>query len=998
MASWDAKSEKLFVEHAIPEIREIEKKTKQDIENKKEELRQMVGEQYRDLIDAADTIVTMSASSSEVMGSINKMQELCTTLQHGGARWNQSAAVSMMPGTAGDKQAHSKLHMVATRMKQMMDAPEQVWSALEQQQYCDAAVVYLMVDATYAQLRGATDTETLRLLKSFPILGRQWTSISGFKDSILKKVTAALATQHKEATVVEALAAKILLDGSSCQDACNAFLAARAKAVPAALNQELSSVTVEQQVCEATSLLVVTLQQLYTILYTNPLLEVMDPEEGAAPVTGSLYRYLSEITTRKSGESDSATATTTSTSSPSSSSSPPSSSSSSTSSSSGYVPVPVGSTIPMTQAELKTACSTWLDSVVEETARNCGKALRHVQTISGLTTIRDAVYTMLERKCADLAEILPEIAAASIGLDDGARTSVDRLALLVGGVSFDPWARILQPVFVQRAQAILSGMFRLATQDLAPEIRKASDLIAASNGTSDDCDLSNTLWTSSTFDASDLVRYKGLQGWESLPFVKELSLHTGGYTSNVVLVVDAVTEKLGGIMADAQKLLAPGDGDNSLGGNKNTAGGAAGGIAGGSGRAFLALSPSRGGGGGMTSSSSLSFLSRRGEAETPAPFDKYSDAIEMRRFLQAACEQFVQDFVKWVALERQELQRQMEEVGTVHRLLYLGRLCKAIAERCSPIEKLIMLPAASDRPKRGRAAKTFRTATARSRQQLTEHERRLKDSKARLGAECSACQMQWVAVVTKAHGTAFSRRVLQEDWLQMFAAKRVWQHHSIDEESEAGKQIKSTVLLPSQPSSFISNFLCGVSTEVNQAGGHTIGRDVLVRLARNLFAEIAGAYSAMLKDDNVEEKVGQSGYVQILFDVSFLTDILVGPETGPQVDTASTALAKELIDKIRAAIDPFDLDVFTPLLQSSRTKAYHRSAVLMGFFASLNPAHQGARPMLSSSETHNTVALADVVPRFPLLPLGSATLRTNSNAAYRANEQSTRSMTEIFAI
>jgi len=44
----------------------------------------MVGEQYRDLIDAADTIVTMASASAEVMGSINKMQELCTTLQHGG--------------------------------------------------------------------------------------------------------------------------------------------------------------------------------------------------------------------------------------------------------------------------------------------------------------------------------------------------------------------------------------------------------------------------------------------------------------------------------------------------------------------------------------------------------------------------------------------------------------------------------------------------------------------------------------------------------------------------------------------------------------------------------------------------------------------------------------------------------------------------------------------------------------------------------------------------
>lgn len=466
-------------------------------------------------------------------------------------------------------------------------------------------------------------------------------------------------------------------------------------------------------------------------------------------------------------------------------------------------------------------------------------------------------------------------------------------------------------------------------------------------------------------------RYKGLRGWESLPFVKELSLHTGGYTTNVVTVVDTVERKLGAIMGDAHKLLAPAD--DSSGRNHAAA------------ENRFAIS----------SSSAFAGL-LRGEAEAPPPFDKYSDAIEMRRFLQAACEQFVQDFVKWIALERQELQRQAEEPGTVHRLLYLGRLCKAIAERCSPIEKLIMLPAASDRPKRGRAVKTFRTATARSRQQLTEHERRLKESKARLTAECSACQMQWVAVMAKSHGAAFSGRVLREDWQQMFAAKRVWQRHSVNEESEAGKQVKSAVLLPSQPSCFISSFLCGVSTEVNQAGGHTIGRDVLVCLARNMFAEIASAYNFLL-DNKTDQQIGQSGYVQILFDVSFLADILVGPETGPQVDTASSAVANKLIARIRAAIDPFDLDVFTPLLQSSRTKAYHRSAVLMGFFASLNPAHQGARPMLSSSEMHNTVALADVVPRFPLLPLGSAGSR-NSKAPIWAQQQTARSAADIFAI
>ena len=47
------------------------------IENKKEELRQLVGERYRDLIDAADTIVTMASSAAEVVGSVVKMQKLC---------------------------------------------------------------------------------------------------------------------------------------------------------------------------------------------------------------------------------------------------------------------------------------------------------------------------------------------------------------------------------------------------------------------------------------------------------------------------------------------------------------------------------------------------------------------------------------------------------------------------------------------------------------------------------------------------------------------------------------------------------------------------------------------------------------------------------------------------------------------------------------------------------------------------------------------------------
>lgn len=41
-------------------------------------------ERYRDLIDAADTIVRMASSTAEVMSSVNTMHQLCANLNFGG--------------------------------------------------------------------------------------------------------------------------------------------------------------------------------------------------------------------------------------------------------------------------------------------------------------------------------------------------------------------------------------------------------------------------------------------------------------------------------------------------------------------------------------------------------------------------------------------------------------------------------------------------------------------------------------------------------------------------------------------------------------------------------------------------------------------------------------------------------------------------------------------------------------------------------------------------
>lgn len=73
----------LFERYNTEQIRRVERKVRGEIEQKKEELRQMVGERYRDLIDAADTIGEMRQCSESVVQSIQDMHQYCLRLKQG---------------------------------------------------------------------------------------------------------------------------------------------------------------------------------------------------------------------------------------------------------------------------------------------------------------------------------------------------------------------------------------------------------------------------------------------------------------------------------------------------------------------------------------------------------------------------------------------------------------------------------------------------------------------------------------------------------------------------------------------------------------------------------------------------------------------------------------------------------------------------------------------------------------------------------------------------
>ena len=66
-------AEVLFETRRIADIVEVEARTRRDIEENMEELRQLVGASYRDLIESADSILEMRRSVATACGATRRL-------------------------------------------------------------------------------------------------------------------------------------------------------------------------------------------------------------------------------------------------------------------------------------------------------------------------------------------------------------------------------------------------------------------------------------------------------------------------------------------------------------------------------------------------------------------------------------------------------------------------------------------------------------------------------------------------------------------------------------------------------------------------------------------------------------------------------------------------------------------------------------------------------------------------------------------------------------
>ncbi|NWR66379.1 COG1 protein, partial [Bucorvus abyssinicus] len=919
----------LFEAHTTAELRAVERRLRAGIEQKREELRQMVGERYRDLIEAADTIAEMRLSAERLLGAVRGLQ------RGGAARPGPAAPVRGARGCGGAgggpaappepffspfqarPPVQESFYRAAAQLKLLLDVPEKVWGAVEAGRYLPAARLHLLGAHLRRQLQlDAPRARSSPILARFPILLRQVAAASHLRSTILQESKSLLKSQTvSDQAVAEALCAIMLLEDSSPRQALADFLLARKLAIQHLLNQPHHGAGIKAQVCSLMELLTTTLYQAHALFYTVPEGMPPDPTLPCGLLFSTLESSTGQHPTGRGGVLEEEVTL---------------------SSWFRYLPEsvvefrPALRTLahPISQDYLRDTLQKWIAMCSDDIRAGVGNLLIYVKSMKGLAGIRDAVWELLTSE------------SLSQNWEAVCRRLLDKPACF--------WEELLQQLFLDRLETLTKEAFdsisssskqllTVALQEL--EVKPSPS--ALSKHIQFEHNVALFLWSESSGDLPPDA------AWVSVanrgPFAKSgLSMKAQALTPCVQSFCSALDSKLKARLDDLLCYLPAGS------------------------SAAPAVQPR-------------------------SAFDRYADTGTVEGLLRDQCVTCIQHVLGCVQEELQSAQSLLEgradasNDARLNAVLFMARLCQSLSELCPHLKQCILGQSGSAEVvlKETRSTKKLGKGKA---QEVTPVQAKWQGVKAELVQQSLFAYQIWSSAVTRGLVRCFAHALLLDTAGSVLATATNWDEIEIQEETEAGNSITSKIRLPAQPSWYVQCLLFSLCQEVNRVGGHTLPKVTLQELLRTCMAEVLAAYEQLVEEKQ-EKKAGafpmtQNRALQLLFDLRYLSIILTAKS-----EEAKTSRIKhdsgveKVIDFLEGHIDPFDLDVFTPHLNSNLNRLVQRTSVLFGLLTGTENQYMSRSSALSSQELHNILPLASSQIRFGLLPLSMSSSRKSRSVA-----------------
>ncbi|KAJ7989890.1 hypothetical protein DPEC_G00309170 [Dallia pectoralis] len=914
----------LFERYNTEEIRVIERKVRGEIEQKKEELRQMVGERYRDLIDAADTIGEMRQCSESVVTSIQDMHRYCQQLKQGrgGPQTENKKEIQ--------RQSQERFYTMASQIKLLLEIPERIWSSMEASQYLQATQLYLLCCHLHRQLHlEGRGPHYSPVLARFPILVRQVAASGHFRSTILMDSKSVLRGRAvSDQAIAEALVSTMLLEDSSPRQALADFLLARKASIQQLLNQPQHGAGIKAQVCSLVELLVTTLYQAYAVFYVPP---EGSPRLGDGGLSsGLLFSTLENVTsTAPGGKSKRVLEEEVS-----------------TGSWLKYLPVSIAEfqpalrtlAQPIQKEQLRDTLQQWISTCKEDICNGVSGLLVYVKSLKGLASIRDAVWDLLSTD--SISQHWSAICQ---------RLLERPLAL---------WEDFLQQLFLHRLQAVtqestetISASSRqllvAALRDLGQPAPSASSTPVPTREALYEADVATFLWSEAQGDLlSDAawvsVAQRGTQHRSGL------TMKTQALTPCVQSFCSSLDAKLRARLDDLQHYL-PSDNTDV--------------------QAVPSTSPVSSGSGSSTISS----------------FDRFTDVTAVEETLRQRSLECVQDIISCV---RSELGVASSDgpspsAAQLNSVLFLARLCQSISELCPNLRQCVLGRqggAAVDLAVRGtpRQSRKLGKAAAKA-TDVSPGQMKWAGLREELVAVSVEAYQIWSSALSKTLVANFARPLHSESAGDILATATNWEELEIQEEAESGSSVTSKIRLPVQPSWFVQSLLFHLCLEVNRVGGHALPRPTLQELLRVCLDLVLQEYQKLTHTSQGKDclfPMTQNRSLQLLFDLRFISSTLTTRlEEGKGSRPYQDPRVQEVCDLLESYIDPFDLDVFTAPLNSNLNRLSQRTSVLFGLLTGTEKQFVTRSSSVSSQEPFNILPLASSQIRFGLLPLSMTNSR-----------------------
>ncbi|XP_051995960.1 conserved oligomeric Golgi complex subunit 1 isoform X1 [Xyrauchen texanus] len=908
----------LFERYSTDEIRVVERKVRGEIEQKKEELRQMVGERYRDLIDAADTIGEMRQCSESVVRSIQDMYQYCHKLKQG-----KHTPQASCKAEQGQKQSQDKFYTMASQIKLLLEIPERIWSAMESSQYLQATQLYLMCCHLHRQLHlEGGGHQYSPVLSRFPVLVRQVAAAGHFRSTILLDSKTVLRGRAvSDQAIAEALVSTMLLEDSSPRQALADFLLARKASIQQLLNQPQHGAGVKAQVCSLVELLVTTLFQAYAVFYVPTEGQMSDTGLGC----GLLFTTLENVTsTTSTGKEKTVLDMEMSTGSWFKHLPP---------SVMNFQPALRTLAQPIQREQLRDTLQQWIDTCKEDIRSGVNSLLVYVKSLKGLAAIRDTVCELLS------SEFISQ------------HWSTVCQCLLERPLAL--WDDLLQQLFLQRLQAVTQegtqGISSSSRQLLSSALRDLQSQTCTgsfSRGAQYESDVAAFLWSESQGDLLSDAAWVSVS--QRNPQQKSgLSMKTQALTPCVQMFCSSLDSKLKAKLDDLQHYLPS---EN----NKETSD----------------IVP----------------------VATTSPINRFKDAGAVEDILRDHCLECVRDILGNVRSELANAQDKSKSTSELSAVLFMARLCQSMGELCLSLKQCIlgkqggMDPVNRGTPRQGKklgkgsAAKTAEVSPA---QVKWCH---LKD-------ELLSCSMEaygiWSSALTKALVGSFATTLHAGTAGSILGTATNWEELEIPEETESGNNIMSKIRLPVQPSWYVQSLLFHLCLEVNRVGGHALPKVTLLDILRGCLGMVVSEYEKLTWDTQSKDAalpMTQNRALQLLFDLRYLNATLGARlEEGRSSRSQQDPRIQQVCDSLESHIDPFDLDVFTPHLNSNLNRLSQRTSVLLGLLTGTEKQFTSRTNNINSQEPYNILPLASSQIRFGLLPLSMTNSRKAKTATHGAD-------------